>query len=967
MNPTYKISCIIALIILCSGASAQPWMHSPYLKIKTPADSSKLTNFYEIQKAFELYEKKYEGKNDKKENDGEEDEGKFPGYAQFKRWEWHMAPRVYPSGDITLPSTTQQKFQEYLNSANYRASNSSRVNFSGNWIPLGPTGTHFNSYFGGAGRVNFLRIDPTNSNIMWTGSPTGGLWKTIDGGLNWTTNTDQLPIIGCSDVAINPINTQIMYLATGDGNGAGSQLTLASIGVLKSTDGGATWGNNTMNWQVSWNWNIYELIINPANPNVVLAATSNGIYRTGNAGASWVMTQAGQFTQVEFMPGNPNVVYAVSGVWSGGTFYKSVNGGATFVPAGIGLPPSANVGRLVIGVTPADANYVYIAAVKAVTYDCYGFYRSVDAGNNFTLRSNVPNVLGNGAFSQAWYNAAMAVSPFHKDTIIAGGTDTYRSTDGGLTWTKHTSNSGIGAPFVHPDHHAMAYLPGNDSTYFLGNDGGVWKTSDYGVTWTPMNEGLQIAQMYKLGTAAINPNTIMTGHQDMCTHILKSNAWNIFVNTGDGMENLFEYDNDTIVYIESYNGRLIKSINSIPWFSNVCGNNGVGAGAAGNWITPVVMHPVYDTILLIGKAQVWRTVNSGVSFSQVGNIPAVGLNIVALAYAPSNPDFIYAAKAFHFFVATDGNTFTERTAGLPVPGQQITAIAVSNTQPGKVWVTFSGYTANKVWASSDTGKTWADYSAGLPNLSVNCIVYQNNTNNALYAGTDVGVYLIADSLASWQPFFSGLPNVDVEELEIAYSINKIRAATNGRGLWETDLPIITGTLPVELLSFTGYNSNKNNYLDWSTASETQTLKFEIERSADADAFLKTGEVTAHGNSTSINNYSFTDYNVPLGINYYRLRQVDLNGEYKYSNTIAIQNPSTGLDFEVFPVPFKDEININIFSRDNQPAEIKVTDIFGRTIILITVSSHNINLQTSNWNNGIYFLKIDNVVKKIVKR
>lgn len=967
----------LAVLLVRSYAVAQPWMQPKYLKINQQNAISSSFSFYDIQNAFLLYEKHYEKKTEKENvSDGDEDEGKFPGYCQYKRWEWHMAPRVYPSGDLTLPSTNYEEFQKYLHSNNYRNGGNAIQSFSGNWTPLGPTGTHLHSDWGGAARVNFIRIHPTNSNIMYTGSPTGGLWKTIDGGLNWTTNTDQLSIIGTSDVAINPVNPLIMYLATGDANGTGSQLTLTSIGILKSTDGGQTWGSNTMNWQVGWGRNIYKILINPDHPDTVLAATTNGIYRTTNAGGSWIQMQAGLFTDIEFKPGNPNVIYAVAGiVLSGGTFYKSTDCGSTFIPISSGLPLSANVARLEIAVTPADTNYVYVVAVKKTTNDFYGFYRSVDGGDNFALRANTPNILAGVPGSQAWYNLAMAVSPLHKDTIIVGATDAWKTTDGGLTWTKHTSNNGWPQPFVHPDFHALVYAPGNDSTYFAGSDGGVWKTTDYGVTWNPINEGLQISQMYKLGTSTLHPYTITTGHQDMGTHELVGNNWSLFTpNTGDGMECIYEHDNDTVIYMESYNGRLIVAYNTFPLFNVVCTFSGAGVNAAGAWITPVVMHPAMDSTLLVGKAQVWRTVNGGQSFLQVGNVSAGGGNLIALAYAPSDPNYIYAAKQSKLFVSTNGNTFGDSTGTLPIGSASITGIAVSNTDPLKVWVTFSGYSAaNKVWYSDNGGSTWINYSTGLPNLPVNCIVYQNNSNNALYVGTDVGVYTISDTVAAWQPFFTGLPNVDVEELEIAYSINKIRAATNGRGLWESDLPVVTVVpLPVSLLSFTGFNRNENNYLNWSTASDNQTMKFEIEKSSDAKNYFKIGEVSTHGNSTGLAYYNFIDYNVELGFNYYRLRIIDFNGSVEFSNIVAIQNPLTGLDFEVYPVPFKNEMNVQIFSNTNQPADLKVTDIIGRVLInskiqLNGVEETNINLNTLKWNSGIYFVSVGNVIKKIVKQ
>jgi photosystem II stability/assembly factor-like uncharacterized protein len=795
----------LLFVMATKDASAQPWLYKPYMNYR---GKNNPLNLYDIQKAFNRYEKI------QKINTAPNVEVKFPGYAQYKRWEAYMEPRVYPSGDITLPSIKLSEFNQYLSSPFYNQRRHSRFN-EPEWIALGPTGTITNGDFAGAARVNFIRFDPVNPDIMWTVSPLGGLWKSIDGGQLWTTNTDQLPIIGCSDIAINPLNTGIMYLATGDANATGSQLTLSSIGILKSTDGGNTWplSSNTMNWQVSWGRNIYKLLINPLHPDTVLAATSVGVYRTTDGGLQWTQVQAGQFTDIEFKPGNYNIVYASSGVFSGGSFYKSIDAGENFQLISDGLPLSNDVARFEIGVTSADSNYVYVVAVKKNTYDFYGFYRSVNGGEQFTLQATTPNILSGNAGSQAWYNLSMAVSPIHKDTILVGATNIWRSTDSGITWVKQSSETGGFIPFVHPDHHALEFFPGTDSVYYSGNDGGIFITSNRGESWSTLNEGLQIAQLYKFGVSPLNPYTVLTGHQDMGTQIMHDTLWNIFTpNTGDGMECVYEHDNDTIRYLESYKGRIIVTYNSYPLYNVVCTNTGSGVNAAGNWVTPFIMHPYDDSTLLVGKAQVWRTIDGGGHFSQVGNVTGGSTNLTALAYAVSDPQYIYAAKSNRLFVSTDGNTFSDKTGILPVSLAAITAIAVSNTDPEKVWITFSGYSAaNKVWYSSNAGDSWINYSTGLPNLPVNCIRYQHAANDALYVGTDVGVYFIDQGLTAWQPFFAGLPNVGVEELDIAYSIGKIRAATNGRGLWESDLAI---AVPTVLIWEGSISSDWNNPSNW---------------------------------------------------------------------------------------------------------------------------------------------------------
>src|SRR4029079_3641701 len=177
----------------------------------------------------------------------------------------------------------------------------------------------------------------------------------------------------------------------------------------------------------------------------------------------------------------------------------------------------------------------------------------------------------------------------------------------------------------------------------------------------------------------------------------------------------------------------------------------------------------------------------------------------------------------------------------PTGSALITAIAVCNTNPKKVWVTFSGYSAtNKVWYSADAGVTWNNYSTGLPNLPVNCITYQPASDDALYVGTDVGVYFIDNSYSSWQPFFAGLPNVDVEELEIAPTIGKIRAATNGRALWESDLAV---TIPVSFTWVGGVSSDWNNPANWNPHGLPTSLQNAIIPDVMAPAFDPVVNVT----------------------------------------------------------------------------------------------------------------------------
>jgi PKD repeat protein len=777
----------ICLFMFQPVHAQQPWMMPPYYQNSNP-DSSHPVLLSDVQRAFAAWENAHPTTNteDTVAPKGDQEENERPGWMQFKRWENFMKPRVFPSGDVSLPSQDYQIYRDFVNTGHQYSAHAGMVPLTGGWVPIGPNSVPSG---GGAGRVNYIRMNPVNSNSIWCGSPSGGLWHSSNGGSTWSTQTDALALIGSSDVVINPLDTNIMYLATGDGDGEANY----SIGVLKSMDGGHTWNTTGLVWSPGNYHVIRKMIMDPSDTSVILMASSHGIYRTANSGTTWTLVQAGQFYDVAFKPGSPSTVYAVST-----SMYISTNNGTSFTASGTGLP-TGNVQRMEIGVSPANSSYVYVLASNVSHSAMLGVYLSTNSGVNFTAQATYPNLLGyetdgsDTTSGQGWYSLSIAVNPTNASDVYVGGVNHWRSTDAGVNWTCLTQWYGCcGYPYVHADVHNIYFQPGSSTTLFSGNDGGVFQSTDNGTSWTDLSSNLEIGEMYRLGTSVTDSNYAISGLQDNGTDILEGpNNWS-YVIGGDGMECIIAHSTTNVMYGEIYYGEIFQSTDGGNTFNNTITNSsGTGVNAQGDWVTPYIMHPTNDSILLVGKNQVYRTTDMGNTWASVDSLPLdTNDNIIALAYAPSNPNYIYAATVGRIFVSTNGSTFTEITGSLPVDSASITYIAVSNTDPSKVWVTFSGYSAsNKVYASSNAGSTWSDYSTGLPNLPANCITYQNNTNDGLYVGTDVGVYFISNSLSSWQPFSSGLPNVVVNEMEIQYQMNKIRAATYGRDMWQSTLAI----------------------------------------------------------------------------------------------------------------------------------------------------------------------------------
>jgi len=760
-------SIFIALLFMAISfaSSAQKWVD---MMNDTEA------NFYDIQKEFNAYWA------DKDHTE------KGHGWKQFKRWEYIMEQRLYPHGDRAVMN---RAMMDYYN--NVHLKKNAQNGKAANWTLVGPTSA-IPSNGGGMGRINFVRFDPANSNTVFVGSPGGGLWKSTNSGSSWSNlNTDNLPVIGCSDLAIDPNNSNVMYLATGDGDGSDTY----SIGVLKSTNGGTTWNTTGLNWNVTQTRTIRRLIINPSNTNILIAATSNGIYRTTNGGTSWTQIITGSFRDLEFKPNDPNTIYATTD-----QFYVSTNGGASFTQVTSGLPAANASNRMAIAVTPANANYVYVlSSDNSSGYG--GVYRSTNSGSSFSTMSTTPNILGysvtgSGSGGQGWYDLAIAASNTNANEVVVGGVNIWRSTNGGSSFNIIAHWYGAsGTPYVHADIHDLIYLPGSGTTIWAGCDGGAFRTTNNGTSWSDRSAGLQIGQLYRFSNSATNTSLNLSGWQDNGTNRVNGTSWSRVIG-GDGMECIIDHSNANIMYGELYYGDIRKSTNGGNSFSNIVSSGGSGVNSNGNWVTPYIMHPTNANTLLVGKDNLYRSTNGGTSWSTLGAMTGTTSRVNAIAYAPSNTNYIYASRNTRLYKSTNGGTsFTDITSGLP--NASITYIAVSNTDPNKVWVTFSGYSStNKVFMTTNGGTSWTNFSTGLPNLPVNCIVYENGSADGVYVGTDVGVYFRDNTMSNWVSYMTGLPNVIVNELEIQYTVGKIRAATYGRGIWESDLFSSSGAAPV---------------------------------------------------------------------------------------------------------------------------------------------------------------------------
>ena len=755
-------------IILFSGTllQAQDWVK----KMEAPN-----ANFYEVQQSFNKYWKKHERKEKIKSffNFSKRDESESEGLMLYKRWEYTVAPRVFPSGKLSLLREGGKELEKVVSNPSYR----SAMQANGNWQPLGSFDVPTNG--GGAGRLNMVRFHPTQANTIFVGAPVGGLWKSTDAGATWTVNTDLLPSLAVSDLAIDPTNPNVMYLASGDMDAEDAP----GVGLLKSTNGGLSWQITGLNFLVSQGRYVSRIIIHPNNSNILWAAASNGVYKSFDAGITWTKVITGNnLRDLELKPGTSNVLYATSNT----NFYRSTDSGNSFTVISAGLPVSSSSSRMSIAVTPANPEIVYLVSSNASDNGFKGLYRSTNSGTSFSLMSSAPNLLGWDSFGgdtggQGWYTLSIAVSPINANIVSVGGVNIWTSFDGGENWaiTAHWYGDN-GTPYVHADIHDLVYSPHNNLLY-AGTDGGIFKANNAISNWTDLSNGLQIGQMYRLGCSASNSSLVLQGWQDNGTNQYNAGQWSRILG-GDGMECFVDWSNPDIQYAESQYGNIARSDDGGNNFQGITNN----INENGEWVTPWAQHPTSAATIFAGYENVWKSTNRGDSWTKISNLNIGGLTI--LEVSKSNPANIYISNGSAIFKTANGGT-NWNSVVVPTAGSNaITDIAISNTDPNKIWMTRSGYTANnKVYKSVDGGATWQNLSNGLPNIPCNTVVSQAGTNDAIYVGTDFGVYFYDEIIQTWIPFMNGLPNVRVDELEIHTSSNKLRAATYGRGLWESSI------------------------------------------------------------------------------------------------------------------------------------------------------------------------------------
>jgi uncharacterized protein (TIGR03437 family) len=746
----------------------------------------------------------------------DEDEEKEAG--ERRREDWFYFQRAYPAKAV--PPDAPLRMREQLEREELRLKQS-RASFGltaepeqqAVWAALGPAPIASGQTFSSpgspvSGRVTAIALDPgyngTTNQTVYVGAAQGGVWRSIDNGANWTPLLDNQPSLAVGAIAIDPINPNVIYVGTGEGNRSGD--SYYGQGLLKSTDGGVTWAQITGPVSTTApglpafiNCSFMSIEIDPANPSTLYAATNiglssgasggagvvaignRGIWKSTDGGLNWRNLNPGNFdvdrsaTDVLVDPRKPQRVFAA--ILNVGIF-RSDQGGepGTWTKLEGGWPatnttnPTFTRIELTAGppIAPSSESVVY-AAFAAPNANLLGIWRANDGGNNWT-KVTTPQTAG-----QADYNIALAVDQTDGNIVYYGtqtnaagtGGTLFRSQNGGQSWSD--LSRGDGSNGLHADTHAIVVSPANSNILFTGNDGGIWRTNnatDNVVVWKSLNPNLNITQFQSIALHPTNPNFVIGGTQDNGTNLFTGQlSWNT-IRGGDGGFTLIDQSNPQVLYHTFYNANRTDNGGSAqigPEISFNAGSSWSRRGCFGcsvvqgninptdrvGFYAPMALHTGFTgqsgNVVYLGTHRLYRSANQGVTWTGLGA----------------------SSDGFGADLTTGSGRLSAITAHPSMANSQ--EIVWMGASDGTLQVTTN--------AGAGAGATFTNVTkAPLPNRFVTDIALDaNNTQraivtfsgfNSVTASTPGHVFLTTNRGQSWTDISGNLPDVPVTSAAI---------------------------------------------------------------------------------------------------------------------------------------------------------------------------------------------------------
>ncbi|MDX2359300.1 MAG: T9SS type A sorting domain-containing protein [Crocinitomicaceae bacterium] len=672
----------------------------------------------------------------------------------------------------------------------------------------------------GSAHVYTVEQSSANTDLVYAGTATAGLWKSTDKGLNWTCPTKFMDINEVYSIALDPTSVNIVYF--GEGNGQ----------LWKSIDGGSSFTETgSVSFQSTDKWFRDVKIIGN---NTLLAATDEGLFRSDDAGVTWTNVHAGNHMEIEINPADPTIIYTIKLSGSSTEFYKSIDSGLTWVQKINGWPvpfPGDEQKRTEIAVSAANSDLVYIWTAGKVNGDggLYGFYKSVDAGENFTFECcdgapggvatvTNPNMLGyaeegDDEGGQYYYDLSVAASPTDADRVFGCGINVWRSLDAGNNWEINAHwVTWVGANtanrYSHADVHDIKFFEnGGNVDMWVASDGGLYYSSDQGDNLEPRMHGIHGTDFWGFG-AGFKDGYVMVGgtyhngtlirYKDIYKGgIVDPNVggW-LAERGGDNYRGFVNYGNHRVGYddggsFQFSTERTVRQTGLGFDGTKKC-NTSYVTGEYGTYgFNPRNYTEFYSPV----GSELYHTTDGGISFTQVHDFG--GDKVIQVKVAWSDPNTIYLTRKqssgiYKIMKSTDaGGSWTDIT---PTPSQansnqnRAKYIEVDDKDPNKLWCILMGtQTGNKVFESVDGGNNWQNItSPSIENENVISIVHHYGTEDGLYIGTKKSVYYRNDALGTWVLFNNNLPSSTASSfIEPFYTEGQIRTASQ-RGAYECD-------------------------------------------------------------------------------------------------------------------------------------------------------------------------------------
>ncbi|MCB0484507.1 MAG: hypothetical protein KDC37_08070 [Flavobacteriales bacterium] len=711
-------------------------------------------DFFAAHRAYEEY---FRGK----------DKTAFQGHKIFERWRENAQSLLKEDGSLRNPSEMHATAIAYAQTHPARSS-------AGNWTEVGPD--RETNVYRGVGRLTCIAFHPSDKNKLYIGTPSGGIWISEDYGKSWFNPEESLANFGVSSIALNPKNPLEMYLGTGDVDANETQGT----GVYKSTDGGYSWiqSNTGMG-----NLAVGKLMIHPDSVSMVFAATKQGIYKSRDAGQTWrLVSVTNDMRDMEFHPTNRNIIYAsnYSAPSTSSFIYVSKDKGETWTRMFIteGLYPDI---RYELAVTAQHPDRLYAMGGQRMQM-------SENAGDSFYIKISSGNQLI--AYDrQGWYNASFTVHPRNSDVMFSGNQALYKSVDGGNTWFRlnHT----------HADNHWIEYNPLDNALYVL-DDGGIHRSFDDGRSFEDLT-GLGMAAIYSVAQSPFNAHHVLNGYQDCGCKYYDGYQWRS-VYGADGMVCLFDPTDSMKFYTAYQYGNIIRYLKGIGTAQGI-----KMPSDEGGWVGPYILDWNNSSVMYTARERIWKSTNihtkkaGDVTWTDISSGPALntGGTYNKLKQHRANPKAMYALRRNSTRTQTVLIHCPDIYASTPVWnsfGGTYPNTANSpdfETHPSDsniLWLIAGG----NILKTMDGGQSWSNMNGSLPSVGYHCIEVDSVTKD-LYLGTDIGVFYRADTASDWVAFNQGMSrNARVRDIDIYYhptqhSKSRIKAATYGRGLWESDL------------------------------------------------------------------------------------------------------------------------------------------------------------------------------------